>query len=80
MNWDNYGEYWHIDHVRPCCTFDFSDPEQQKICFNWRNLAPLRADKNISKGGRRNMFAEMLQELKVKRILSFKFLNDYILQ
>lgn len=70
MNWDNYGEYWHVDHVKPCTSFDLVDSEEQKICFNWRNLAPLRANKNLSKSNRRNMFAEVLQELKVKVYLS----------
>lgn len=37
MSWDNYGQ-WHIDHIRPCCSFDLSDPEQQKECFNYKNL------------------------------------------
>ena len=25
MSWDNYGE-WHLDHIRPCSSFDLSDP------------------------------------------------------
>jgi transposase-like protein len=40
MDWDNYGEYWHIDHVMPCSSFDLTDPEQQKECFQWSNLRP----------------------------------------
>jgi hypothetical protein len=51
MSWDNYGFYgWHIDHIKPCSSFDFSDPEQQKICFHYTNLQPLWAKDNISKG------------------------------
>ncbi|MCR8914236.1 hypothetical protein FDP08_12835 [Marinobacter panjinensis] len=50
MSWENYGE-WHIDHVRPCVSFDLSDPEQQKDCFNYRNLQPMWGDENRSKGG-----------------------------
>jgi hypothetical protein len=64
MTWDNYGTYWHLDHCRPCCSFDLIDPDQQSECFHWSNLTPLRADKNISKGNKRNYFAECLQELK----------------
>jgi hypothetical protein len=65
MNWKNRGSYWEIDHVRACATFNLQDPEQQKICFNWRNQSPLRKDKNRSKGAKRNPFAELMQELKV---------------
>ena len=49
MSWDNYGE-WHVDHIRPCASFDLSDKEQVIQCFNWRNLQPMWASKNISKG------------------------------
>ncbi|MBW2472885.1 MAG: hypothetical protein JRE18_12495 [Deltaproteobacteria bacterium] len=51
MSWDNYGQ-WHIDHIRPCVSFDLTDPEQQKECFNYTNLQPLWAKDNLSKGGK----------------------------
>ena len=51
MSWDNHGE-WHIDHIRPCASFDLSDPEQQKECFNYKNLQPLWAEDNLRKGDR----------------------------
>jgi hypothetical protein len=50
MSWDNYGE-WHIDHVRPCISYDLDDEEQQSICFSYKNLQPLWGPDNISKGG-----------------------------
>ena len=49
MSWDNYGE-WHIDHIRPCASFDLTDPAQQRECFNYKNLQPLWAKDNLSKG------------------------------
>jgi len=49
MNWDNHGE-WHIDHIRPCASFDLTDPEQQRVCFHYTNLQPLWAKDNLSKG------------------------------
>jgi hypothetical protein len=49
MSWDNYGK-WHIDHIRPCASFDLSDPKQQLECFNFKNLQPLWALDNIRKG------------------------------
>ena len=51
MNWDNYGrDGWHVDHFRPCASCDLNDEEQQLVCFNWRNLAPLDSFENYSKG------------------------------
>jgi len=51
MMWDNYGT-WHVDHIKPCCSFNLEDPEEQKKCFHWTNLQPLWAKDNTSKGGK----------------------------
>ena len=48
MSWDNHGE-WHIDHIRPCASFDLLDPEQQRQCFHYTNLQPLWAADNLRK-------------------------------
>jgi hypothetical protein len=51
MNWDNHGLYgWHIDHKKPCASFDLTKPERQKQCFNYKNLQPLWAEANLKKG------------------------------
>jgi hypothetical protein len=50
MNWDNYGK-WHIDHVKPCCSFNLNNEDEVKQCFNWKNLQPLWAHDNIKKSG-----------------------------
>lgn len=49
MTWENHGE-WHIDHIRPCKSFDLSDPSQQRECFHYSNLQPLWAPDNLIKG------------------------------
>lgn len=50
MSWKNYGLHgWHVDHRRPCASFDLTDPEQQRQCFNFKNLQPLWAKDNWSK-------------------------------
>ena len=48
MSWENYGE-WHIDHIRPCDSFDLSSKDQQKVCFHYFNLQPLWGKENQSK-------------------------------
>lgn len=48
MSWDNIGD-WHIDHIKPCCSFDLTDPEEQRKCFHYTNLQPLWAIDNLRK-------------------------------
>lgn len=40
MSFDNYGQ-WHIDHIKPCDSFDLTMPDQQAQCFHYTNLQPL---------------------------------------
>jgi hypothetical protein len=47
-NWGIYG--WHIDHIRPCASFDLSKPSEQRKCFHYTNLQPLWAKENLHKG------------------------------
>ena len=57
MSWDNHGKYWSIDHVIPCASFDMSNIEEQKKCFNWTNLQPLTIQENRKKS---NTYEEKL--------------------
>jgi hypothetical protein len=50
MSWENYGiKGWHIDHIKPCASFDFSIIEEQKECFHYTNLQPLWWHENLAK-------------------------------
>lgn len=51
MSWENR-HLWHIDHIRPCASFDLTDPEQQRCCFHYTNLQPLWALDNRQKGAK----------------------------
>lgn len=50
MTWDKFmiGEIV-IDHIKPCCSFDFSQESQQKECFHYTNLRPMWKLENANK-------------------------------
>lgn len=48
MNWDRF-TYIHIDHIRPCNTFDLTKAEDQRTCFHYSNLQPLWEVDNLTK-------------------------------
>jgi len=72
MNWENYGDYWNIDHVNPCDNFDFSDVSQQYTCFNWKNTRPMETLLNFSKNN--HVDSKLIQE---HNKLSNIFLSQY---
>tara|TARA_B110000503_G_C6847029_1_gene289200 strand:- start:49 stop:585 length:537 start_codon:yes stop_codon:yes gene_type:complete len=49
MTWDNQGA-WHIDHIKPCASFDLTKESEQRKCFHYTNLQPLWAKDNLIKG------------------------------
>lgn len=49
MNWENWGTYWEIDHIKPICTFNLSLKEDQLLAFNYKNTQPLEKNKNRTK-------------------------------
>lgn len=60
MSWENYGggdyskQHWHIDHIKPCGSFDLTKLEEQLKCFHYTNLQPLWWRDNMSKGNNIN--------------------------
>jgi hypothetical protein len=54
MSWENHGSHWHIDHIIPVKAFNFETPSDSdfKKCWALKNLRPLGALANISKGAK----------------------------
>lgn len=48
MTWENQGK-WHIDHIRPCASFNLENENERHMCFHYTNLQPLWAFDNMSK-------------------------------
>jgi hypothetical protein len=41
MTWENHGNIWEIDHIKPCSSFDLTNIKQQELCFHYTNQQPL---------------------------------------
>jgi hypothetical protein len=49
MQWNNMGTYWHLDHYVPCAAHDLRLEDEQRRCFHWSNLRPLKIEDNLKK-------------------------------
>ena len=50
MTWDNYGKYWHLDHIKPLSTFDdLTNDDQLFKAQHYTNIQPLLAHENLAK-------------------------------
>ena len=64
MSDDDFKKLYDIDHVKLIATFYLSDFNAQYEAIGWANCCPLLKSKNRSKGANRNLWSEVLQELK----------------
>lgn len=55
MNWENYGTYWHLDHIIPQSDLPYTSMEDEnfKLCWSLSNLRSLEAKQNIIEGAKR---------------------------
>ena len=69
MNWNNYGSYFQIDHVKPRSFFDIENENDRRIMNHWSNLSPLEKHENFSKHNKYNDEIELYHTTKILRFL-----------
>jgi len=52
MHWNNYGTYWHVDHIVPVSHFDLTNSEHIKLVHHYTNLRPMEAVANMMRGNK----------------------------
>ena len=64
MNWENYGTYWHVDHIRPRSLFKYASPDDPefKKCWALENLQPLEKIANFRKSNTFKLFPSNIIE------------------
>ncbi len=79
MSWENYGRNgWHIDHIVPITSFDFSIEQQQFECWHFLNLQPLWEADNIRKSNTK-MSSSELANITLKNIAIAEEIEEGIL-
>jgi len=48
MSWENHGDIWEIDHIKPLCNFDLKNEDECKVAFHYTNLQPLFTTSGIA--------------------------------
>jgi len=61
------GKDYNIDHIIPCSLYDLSDPNEQKKCFNWRNMRFITKKENTSKKDKLDI--NLIKEYKIEDLL-----------
>jgi hypothetical protein len=64
MNWENKGAFWHIDHIKPCASYNLAEQIELYQCYNWKNLRPLYKKDNIKKSDK--LDEELIKQYKIK--------------
>lgn len=49
MSFENYGKYWHLDHIKPLVLFDLENLEEYSRACHYTNYQPLEAIENFRK-------------------------------
>ena len=59
MSWENYGTYWHIDHIKPISLFNYDSYKDRDFleCWSLENLQPMEKILNIKKSNKYPYYA-----------------------
>ena len=73
IDWKDFKENFHMDHIIPCDSFNLQDIEEQKKCFNWKNIQILTKEDNLKKSNL--IISKELIDKHNKNIESFLKIN-----
>ena len=68
-NWGNYGNYFHLDNVKPCSLFNIEDDNDRRLMNHGRNLSLLEKYENMTKSNKYNDEIELYLTTKILKFL-----------
>ena len=78
LNWDNFGTSWQFDHIVPVGYFDFTIPEDLKLCWNFINVRVEKIHLNKARGNRIDVLAVKPYFEKLYATTGFSLCKDMI--
>ena len=69
MTYDNFGKEWSFDHIVPTSLFDFEDPDDLELCYNFWNIMPMFLSDNRDKGASVHFSLEKLNTLQENDVI-----------
>ena len=78
MNDYQFRKNYDIDHCRPIATFNLFDPDAQYNAFFLQNCQTLLKLNNLRKGAKRNLWSEVMMELRVTMFLKLYYVECFI--
>lgn len=76
MSWENR-ESFELDHITPCCCYDFSDENDQKLCYKYTNYRPINPLKNQQKQSHDKRLGNIVKSLPIE---NKHLIREYIFQ
>ena len=64
-SWDNFSNKWQFDHIIPVAYFNFNNPEDMKLCWNFVNIRVELCGMNRNRGNRIDVLAAKAYFLKL---------------
>lgn len=59
MTFENYGQYWELDHIKPLSLFDLTNDDQYMLASHYTNIQPLWRLDNLLKS---NKYIESIKQ------------------
>jgi len=73
IDWEDFKQNYHMDHLMPCSSFNLTDIEEQKKCFHWKNIQILTKENNLKKSN--TIISQELIDEHNKKINNFLKIN-----
>ena len=78
VTWDNYGSYWHLDHIIPLSYFKYETAEDTEFKMAWclDNLQSLQKTLNFSKGNRLTLNNTLANKKNLNLLIRLMIFRD----